>query len=73
MFRGAIQLGLRGEVLKEYAKEAIVEIINMTEFIKMQRKKLGKYFRNISQLETPKEEVYVPKDEKIIKNIKLSL
>ena len=73
MLRRAIQLGLRGEMLKKYANEAIIEIIDMTEFIKMQKKKLGKYLRNISQLETPKEEVYVPKDESIIKNIKLSL
>jgi len=73
MFRRAIQLGLRGEVLKEYAKEAIIEIVDMTEFIKMQRKRLGKYLRNISQLETPKEEVYLPKDEDIIRNINLSL
>jgi hypothetical protein len=73
LFRRAIQLGLRGDVLREYATEAIIEIIDMTEFIKIQRKKLGKYRRNISQLETPKEEVYMPKDEIIIKNIKLSL
>jgi hypothetical protein len=73
LFRRTIQLGLKGGVLKEYAKEAIIEIIDMTEFISEQRKKLGKYRRNISQLEIPKEELYLPKDETIIKNIKLSL
>ena len=34
--RRAIQLGLRGSVLQEYGRKAIVEIINMSEFVEAQ-------------------------------------
>ncbi len=70
LFRRAIQLGLKGEILKEYAKDAIIEIIDMSDFINTEKKKLKS--KKISELLIPKEVVYMPNDEEIIKNLKLS-
>ena len=69
--RRAIQLGLRNEILKEYSKEAIIEIIDMSDFIESQREHVNS--GDFSKLETPKEEVYLPKDEEVIKKLKLSV
>ena len=55
--RRAIQLGLRGEMLKEYSKEAIIEIIDISEFIDEQRLNIS---NGLNNLLTPKEEIYRP-------------
>lgn len=55
--RRAIQLGLRGEMLKEYSKEAIIEIIDISEFIAEQRLNIS---NGLNNLLTPKEEIYRP-------------
>lgn len=55
--RRAIQLGLRGEMLERYSKEAIIEIINMTPFIQQQHDNIVKPY---DSLVTPLESVYIP-------------
>jgi len=54
--RRAIQPGMRGEMLARYAREWIVEIEDISEFIREQHKivKIGDYERLI----TPREMVY---------------
>ena len=56
--RRAIQLGLRGEMLRQYARDAVVEIEDISEFVESQRAHAtpAKY----DQLLMPRERVYVP-------------
>lgn len=63
-----MQLGLRGDILKRYATEECLEIVDMTPFVIEQRENLGDDFIN---LVLPKETTYLPKDEKAIVNIGL--
>ena len=58
--RRAIQLGLRGAILKNYATEWIVEITDLSAFIAEQRKILAEDPR---RLITPEEAVYAPPPE----------
>ena len=58
--RRAIQLGLRGEALAKYAREWILEISDISEFVALQRTKVGAPH---AELLTPVERVYVPQDE----------
>ena len=61
--RRAIQLGLRGEMLRLYAREAIVEIEDISAFVAQQRPNAApaKY----ADLVTPRERVYLPDDAAI--------
>ena len=68
--RRAIQLGLRGSVLKTYSKDAIVQIIDISKFVAKQR--THALFGNYKNLLIPQEEVYVPDDPLIKKKLKLS-
>jgi hypothetical protein len=56
--RRAIQLGLKGDIVKEYAKDAILNIYDASEYVKLQRQIAfsGEY----RKLMTPKETVYIP-------------
>lgn len=54
--RRAVQLGLRGEVLRRYAKEWIIDIENISEFVANQRSNIA----TLSDLLTPMEHCYVP-------------
>ncbi len=55
--RRALQLGLRGETLRRYAREWIVEIEDLSDFVARQAAILKS---NPARLETPQEEVYPP-------------
>jgi hypothetical protein len=68
--RRAVQLGLRGEVLKEYARHAIIDIVDISDFVKSQRvdAKSGDY----SKLLTPMEQVYLPSNPIIVERLKLA-
>lgn len=61
--RRAIQLGLRGEVLKRYAREWILDIQDISDFVaeQMQYAQYGK----MDQLITPREEVYPIEDTEL--------
>jgi hypothetical protein len=66
--RRAIQLGLRGDVLKAYAKEWIIDIEDISEFVQQQRQNI---LPGYAQLITPRETVYPVVN--IDTNIKLEL
>jgi hypothetical protein len=55
--RRAIQLGLRGAVLVEYAAEAIDEIVDMTPLVEMERARAQLPY---TELRTPRERVFEP-------------
>jgi hypothetical protein len=56
--RRAVQLGLRGSMLKAYGQRELLEVIDMSEFIAEQREALAA--EGAAQLRTPKERVFVP-------------
>jgi hypothetical protein len=68
--RRAIQLGLRGQVLEEYSREAIIEIEDISSFVAEQRPNAqpGSY----ENLITPLEQIYVPAKPEIATRLKLS-
>lgn len=65
--RRAIQLGLRGEVLRRYAREWIVRIDDITELVAEQRAHVGMPER----LMTPEEHVYAPSDAGVAQRLEL--
>ena len=68
--RRAIQLGLRGQVLAEYAHDAIVEVMDISAFVAEQRihAESGGYAR----LVTPTERAYLPASPEVARRLKLS-
>ena len=58
--RRAIQLGLRGDIVRQYSSDWILDITDISEFVKEQRN----YVRDgkLDMLSTPKETVYLPND-----------
>jgi hypothetical protein len=67
--RRAVQLGLKGTMLKKYGKEQIGHIRNITPFVHEQFEHVKS--RRLDQLMVPVEQVYRPSDETIIKRISL--
>ena len=67
--RRAIQLGLRGAVLKEYGKRGCLEIIDMSPFVAQQREILR--HGRTEDLCLPTEQVYVPRLEAAVANVRL--
>lgn len=59
--RRAVQLGLRGEVLKAFATTELLEVIDMTELVAQQRAHVMK--QRLDLLELPREEVYLVSTE----------
>lgn len=68
--RRAIQLGLRGDILKKFSETFILDIIDLTEFVNEQR--LAKD-TNLEKLLIPKEKIYLPNDSNITNQINLTL
>jgi hypothetical protein len=68
--RRAIQLGLRGAVLATYAQAAILEILDLSEFVAGQRALASQ--RDYDSLLTPTESVYIPADPAIVARLGLS-
>ena len=60
--RRAIQLGLRGEMLRRYAHEAIIEIEDISEFVTAQSSHAVPPY---ADLVTPRERVYIPENAEI--------
>jgi len=67
--RKAIQLGIRGTELKAFKGEGIIEIQDISDFVKEQRENVND--NNLGDLLTPDETIYVPTDSKIKENIGL--
>jgi hypothetical protein len=66
--RKAVQLGLRGAMLKEYADRAILRVEDVTALVAAQREHAKSPFTN---LQTPRERVYVPSDPAAIRALGL--
>lgn len=69
--RKALQLGLRNEFLKEYGRDAIVEITDISEFVSEQREFANDVTGNYEGLIMPEEKVYIPASDKAVQNIGL--
>lgn len=67
--RKAIQLGLRGEVLKAFAGSELLEVIDMTEFVASERTHATP--ESYSKLVMPAESLYVPSQASIRERIGL--
>ena len=61
--RRALQLGLRGRILKDYGRHQILEISDLSSLVAKQRGNISS--ENRSQLVTPLERVYKPDDPAI--------
>ncbi|WP_287521563.1 DUF4291 family protein [Okeania sp. SIO2C2] len=69
--RRAIQLGLRGEILRNYSRNWIVKIEDITEFVRQQHS--NKESSKWTDLITPKENVYPVDNSEIIYKLGLSI
>jgi hypothetical protein len=67
--RRAIQLGLRGEVLARYAKEWLLDIEDVSEFVREQSQHARSPF---DRLITPREEVYPVTDPEVAARLGLA-
>ncbi len=67
--RRAIQLGLKGEILRQFCKEWIISIQDITEFVHEQGHRLKNDFGN---LEVIKEEVYLTNSSEVKSYLSLS-
>lgn len=67
--RRAIQLGLSGEVLKKYAREWVVDIEDISDFVTLQREHA---LTGNTELVTPQEEIYPVRDEAVFRSLQLS-
>lgn len=67
--RRAIQLGLSGEVLKKYAREWIVEIEDVSDFVTSQREHA---LKGHGDLVTPREEIYPLTERDLYARLQLS-
>jgi hypothetical protein len=66
--RKAIQLGLRGDMLALYAREWIIWIEDISEFVHEQRQNLGDY----NKLIVPSETIYPVTDAKVAAQLQIS-
>jgi Domain of unknown function (DUF4291) len=66
--RKAIQLGLRGEMLALYAREWIISIEDISEFVREQHQNLG----NFDKLIVPNETIYPVTDAKVAAQLQIS-
>ncbi len=66
--RRAIQLGLRGGVLARYAREEVVSIEDISEFVEEQKVALEK---DEAELIIPSERIYIPNNPAAIKRVVL--
>jgi len=67
--RRAIQLGLRGPVLLAFGKRELLEVIDMTPFVAVQRQLFQ--CTGVAELRTPVERPYVPADASIARRLQL--
>lgn len=67
--RKAIQLGMKGDILERFGKEMITEIIDLTAFVKEQKKNMDS--GKINDILVPKEWIYKPQSEELNRQIGL--
>lgn len=68
--RRAIQLGLRGDVLDNFGRRELVEVIDLSEFVATQKVHLAE--AGLPSLLTPRERIYRPADPEIAIRLNLS-
>lgn len=68
--RRALQLGLRREALASLGKQELVEVIDVSEFVREQRAALSS--SGVAALVTPRERVYRPRDEDVAARLRLT-
>jgi len=56
--RRAIQLGLRGDVLARFGQHELLEVVDLTEFVALQRRVMEA--GDLTHLDVPLEQVYLP-------------
>jgi hypothetical protein len=69
VLRRALQLGLRGATLDAFGKRELIEVINLTDFVAMQRSNLAR--AGLALLKTPVERIYVPTEVSTVRHLKL--
>jgi hypothetical protein len=69
LLRRAIQLGLRGSVLEAFGRRELLDVIDMTEFVAVQRQQLLTV--GLAQLKTPVERTYIPSDAATARRLRL--
>jgi hypothetical protein len=67
--RRAIQLGLKGDILKEYGQQQIQEIIDLTDFVREQKKKMDAGARD--EILVLMEKAFLPENRGIINKLGL--
>ena len=67
--RRAVQLGLRGDVLAQFGRRELIEVIDLTPMVAEQRRRLT---TDEAGLQTPRERVYRPADETAAANVGLA-
>lgn len=67
--RRAVQLGLRGDVLKAYGTQELLEVIDMTAFVAEQREHAAR--PGFSELRVPVERVYLPASRALVERLQL--
>lgn len=67
--RRAIQLGMKGDILKRFNEEMICEIVDLTNFVKTQKQLIDN--RQLEQLQVPKEEIFKALDNNLNDFLKL--
>lgn len=70
VLRRAVQLGLRGEVLKAYSSEWLLEIQDVSDLVEQQRQALKA--QGPEAIRTPSERIYRPSQVSIADRIRLS-
>ena len=66
--RRAIQLGLRGKTLRNYGRDEIIEIVDLSPFVAEQQHWC---MNDTCELRTPSERVYLPRDPRARENVQL--
>ncbi len=66
--RKAIQLGLQGDVLELYAREWVISIEDISEFVRTERQNIGDY----NKLIIPSETIYPVTDAKVAAQLQIS-
>lgn len=61
--RRAIQLGLKGDILKKFGTTMIKEIIDVTNFVKEQKQKIDT--KRLNEIEVPKESLYETSSQRL--------
>ena len=69
--RKAIQLGLKGEILKKFGQEMILEIIDLTEFVNKQRP--FSFQRPFNNLKVASESIFTPSQKNLEEKIGLDV